>query len=44
LVYDDATVERMVELFVEVLTLEGGAVLEDRDPGDIGQRLVGSAP
>ena len=45
---DDAAVERVVELLVDDLGLEGGAVLEDGDGGDVGERLgggdVGLAP
>ena len=38
---DDAAVERVVELLVEDLRLERGAVLEDGDGGDVGERLGG---
>ena len=38
---DDAAVERVVELLVEDLGLERGAVLEDGDGGDVGERLGG---
>ena len=38
---DDAAVQSVVELFVEDLSLERGAVLEDGDGGDVGERLGG---
>jgi hypothetical protein len=41
LLYDDATVERMIELLVHELGLGGGPVVNDGDGGDIGQGLGG---
>jgi len=41
LLYDDATVECMIELLVHELGLSGGPVMNDGDGGDIGQRLSG---
>jgi len=41
LLYDDAAVERMIELLVHELGLSGGPVMNDGDSGDIGQRLGG---
>ena len=38
---DDPAVERMLELLVDDLGFEGGAVLEDGDGRDVGQGLGG---
>ena len=37
----DPAVERVVELLVDDLRFERGAVLEDRDGRDVGERLGG---
>jgi hypothetical protein len=41
LLYDDAAVERMIELLVHELGLAGGSVMNDGDGGHIGQSLGG---
>ena len=41
LLYDDAAVERMIELLVHELGLAGGPVMKDGDGGHVGQSLGG---